>query len=243
MVRGLESFRNWFKDYEDNYVIIGGTACDLLMSEAETDFRLTRDIDMVLIVEALNPEFGARFWEYIKMASYEHCRHSTNTPIYYRFNKPKSSEYPFMIELFSRRIEGIALPPDAILTPLPFEDSMSSLSAILLDDDYYGFLKSGARTLSDIPILDTAYMIPFKAKAWLDLSARKSAGERIDSKNIKKHSRDVFQLHNLLPIGEEIALPDKIKADMATFLSANATENSDALSHLAVFYKLSENTF
>jgi hypothetical protein len=95
MVKGLESFRSYFKGYEDKYAIIGGTACDLLMSEAEVDFRLTRDIDMVLIIEALDAEFGTRIWEYIKKAGYEHCRQSTNIPIYYRFNKPKSSEYPY----------------------------------------------------------------------------------------------------------------------------------------------------
>lgn len=31
MVRGIESFREWFRGYEDQYAIIGGTACDLLI--------------------------------------------------------------------------------------------------------------------------------------------------------------------------------------------------------------------
>ena len=29
MVRGLDIFREHFKDFEQNYVIIGGTACDI----------------------------------------------------------------------------------------------------------------------------------------------------------------------------------------------------------------------
>ena len=33
MVRGIESFREWFHGYEDQYAIIGGTACDLLMAD------------------------------------------------------------------------------------------------------------------------------------------------------------------------------------------------------------------
>lgn len=48
MVTGLESFRRWFAEYTDQYTIIGGTACDLLMSEDGLDFRATRDIDMVM---------------------------------------------------------------------------------------------------------------------------------------------------------------------------------------------------
>ena len=51
MVRGIESFKEWFKGYENQYVIIGGTACDLLMSDSGLEFRATKDIDLVLIIE------------------------------------------------------------------------------------------------------------------------------------------------------------------------------------------------
>lgn len=33
MVPGLDSFREKFKNYTDYYTIIGGTACDILLSE------------------------------------------------------------------------------------------------------------------------------------------------------------------------------------------------------------------
>lgn len=38
MVRGIDSFRDWFQGYEDQYAIIGGTACDLLMADALSSF-------------------------------------------------------------------------------------------------------------------------------------------------------------------------------------------------------------
>ena len=47
MVPGLGSFREKFKDYTDYYTIIGGTACDILLSEADLPFRATKDIDMI----------------------------------------------------------------------------------------------------------------------------------------------------------------------------------------------------
>ena len=100
MVRGLDSFKSWFIGYENYYAIIGGTACDMLMSEAGGDFRATRDIDMVLLVEALDASFGTRLWEYIKAGGYEHRRASTEKPQFYRFTKPASPEYPYMIELY-----------------------------------------------------------------------------------------------------------------------------------------------
>ena len=73
------------------------------------------------------------------------------------------------------------------MTPLPIDEDISSLSAILLDDDYYEFLKQGKVTVDGVTVLDAAYLIPFKAKAWMDLIDRKAAGEHVDSKNIKKH--------------------------------------------------------
>ena len=227
MVSGVESFRKWFAEYTDQYTIIGGTACDLLMSEDGLDFRATRDIDMVLIVESLTPEFGRRFWEYVKAAGYEHRNKSTGEPQFYRFSKPSSREYPYMIELFSGRVDAIELPEDAVLTPLPLDDEISSLSAILMDADYYQFLREGKVVLNDIPVLDAAHVIPFKAKAWLDLTERNRNGEHVDSKNIRKHKNDVFRLSILLTSDIRVILSAAIRSDLEKFFSAMEAETID----------------
>ena len=227
MVSGVESFRKWFAEYTDQYTIIGGTACDLLMSEDGLDFRATRDIDMVLIVESLTPEFGRRFWEYVKAAGYEHRNKSTGEPQFYRFSKPSSREYPYMIELFSGRVDAIELPEDAVLTPLPLDDEISSLSAILMDTDYYQFLREGKFVLNDIPVLDAAHLIPFKAKAWLDLTERNQNGEHVDSKNIRKHKNDVFRLSILLTSDIRVILSAAIRSDLEKFFSAMEAETID----------------
>jgi hypothetical protein len=65
MVRGLSIFQEWFKDYESHYVLIGGTAAKITMEEAGANFPGTRDLDIVLHVEALTPEFGRHFWEFV----------------------------------------------------------------------------------------------------------------------------------------------------------------------------------
>lgn len=72
MVPGLNSFREWFKDYKDQYVLIGGAACDIYMESADAAFRATKDLDIVLIVEAVTAEFVSHFWEYVKAGGYEH---------------------------------------------------------------------------------------------------------------------------------------------------------------------------
>ena len=86
------------------------------------------------------------------------------------------------------------MPPDANLTPIPIGDDVSSLSAILLDDGYYNFLKSGLTIVDGIQVLAATHMIPFKVKAWLDLSGRKASGEQVDSKDIRKHKNDIIRL-------------------------------------------------
>ena len=131
MVTGIESFKEWFKGNESQYAIIGGTACDILMTEEGLDFRATKDIDLVLIIEAVDAAFGRKFWDYVKQAGYEHRNKSSGVPQFYRFSHPTSNRYPAMIELFTRKLDAIQLPDDAVLTPLPMDEDISSLSAIL----------------------------------------------------------------------------------------------------------------
>ena len=70
MVSGFTKFKERFQGFENQYVIIGGTACDLIMENEELPFRATKDVDIVLIVESITAEFGRQFWEYVKEAGY-----------------------------------------------------------------------------------------------------------------------------------------------------------------------------
>ena len=227
MVKGLNGFKEWFRGYEDQFVIIGGTACDILMSEEGQDFRATKDIDMVLLVEALTADFGAKFWAYVEDGEYEHRKKSSAEPQFYRFSHPQKAGFPEMIELFSKRLDYISLPEDAVLTPLPLDDDLSSLSAILLDDEYYNLLLSGKTIIDGVSILNAEHLIPFKVKAWLDLTARKADGQAIDSKNIKKHKNDVFRLSQLLTPNSTLSASAAIKTDLENFFDAMKTESVD----------------
>ena len=71
MVRGLDIFKKYFEAYPDNYIIIGGTACDLILDEAGFIPRATKDIDIILKVEALNTEFVKQFWQFVVDGNYE----------------------------------------------------------------------------------------------------------------------------------------------------------------------------
>lgn len=146
---------------------------------------------------------------------------------FYRFSHPSSNKYPSMIELFTRKIDSIQLIEDAILTPLPIDEDISSLSAILLDDDYYNFLKQGKVVVDGVTVLDAAYLIPFKAKAWIDLTNCKAAGEHIDSKNIKKHKNDVFRLTELIDPTIKVMTPQGVYRDIQDFVQKMQSESVD----------------
>ena len=148
-------------------------------------------------------------------------------PQFYRFSHPIANQYPAMIELFTRKLDAIQLPEDAVLTPLPMDEDISSLSAILLDEDYYEFLKQGKVTVDGVTVLDAAHLIPFKAKAWMDLTDRKAAGEHVDSKNIKKHKNDVFRLTELIDPTVKTAALQGVYADIQEFVQRMKNENVD----------------
>ena len=127
-------FREHFRNYADRYVLIGGAACDIAMTGAGLAFRATKDLDIVLFVEALDAAFVQAFWEFVRMGGYEVQEKSTGEKQFYRFQKPTNANYPFMLELFSRQPDVLQVADGSHLTPLPVEEDVSSLSAILLDN-------------------------------------------------------------------------------------------------------------
>ena len=88
MVRGLDSFKAHFEGYEANYVLIGGTTASLAMDEAGLKFRATVDLDIVLCVEALDPDFVRKFWEFVQTGNYQNRQKSTGDRQFYRFCCP-----------------------------------------------------------------------------------------------------------------------------------------------------------
>ena len=108
--------------------------------------------------------------------------------------------------------------PHVHLTPVHIADDVSSLSAILLNDEYYAFLLSGRRVIDGLSVLDEKYLIPFKVKAWCELTARRKAGEEGNSRHIRKHYRDVHKLLSLIPANEHVSLPEQLKRDMQEFI-------------------------
>lgn len=119
------------------------------------------------------------------------------------------------------------LKEQAHLTPIPVDTEISSLSAILMDDDYYNFTIKHSQLDNGIHLANTEALIGLKAKAFLDYKTRKENGEKIDERQLRKHKTDVFRLLLLLTPEDNFTIPTSVKADIANFTEAVKTDLPD----------------
>ena len=197
MVKGLEKFKEYFAGFEDNYVIIGGTACDIALSDTDMRPRATDDIDMILVIEKMTLEFGKRFWDFIVSGEYKtrqrKLENKTSKAELFRFINPKNG-FPVQIELLSKHPDILGEPTGFHLTPIPFGDEMSSLSAILMEEEYYNQTVESSIIENGIRIANPLSLLCLKVKAFLNLTEEKKTNPAVHSSNIKKHRDDVFKL-------------------------------------------------
>lgn len=227
MVGGLDRFRAHFLSHLHQYALIGGSACDLLLDRAGLSFRATRDLDIVLFAESMDARFGRDFWRFVRDGEYEVAQTAGGTPARYRFVRPRAAGFPAMLEILSIRPPQMGPSDHVNLTPLPFEEGVSSLSAILLDDDYYAFLKTGVQQVEGISVVGATHLIPLKARAWLDLTDRKAGGVPVQSRDVSKHRRDVFRLYRIVEQAPLEGVPRIVRDDMGRFISATRHDPMD----------------
>ncbi|MNP98401.1 hypothetical protein D3C85_110180 [compost metagenome] len=227
MVVGLDTFRVHFKDFQDCYIIIGGTACDIILEEAAFTPRATDDIDIILIVEALSPEFVVKFWEFIKLGQYTIQQKNEEERNCYRFAGPTNPAYPKQLELFSKIPDIIDANEGAHLTPIPVEEGLSSLSAILLNEEYYAYTIENSDRKGDVHFASPYTLICLKAFAFLNNTERKSNGQKVRSVDIKKHKNDVFRMVFMLNENNQFETPETIKTDLQKFADTVKNELPD----------------
>ena len=223
MVYGLDLFRERFRNFTDNYVIIGGTACDQMLSGTAVEPRPTEDIDMIVVAETLSDDFVHSFWQFIKDGGYrcgKRMRKNAEEPVYelYRFEDGKEG-FPIKIELLSRHPEILGERSGFHIEPIPTGEDLSSLSAIIMDDDYYQLTLEHSVLNDGLRVADFKALVCLKAKAYLNLVADREAGIHRNTKDIKKHRSDVMKLTAGDPNPSIIVVGDRIARDIQDFIS------------------------
>lgn len=195
MVGGLDIFRERFARFSDNFVIIGGTACDEILSGTEMRPRATMDIDIVVIVENMTSEFARAFWAFIAEGEYRPGvrKDKDEAPKYvlYSFDQGKAG-FPVKVELLSRHNEIFT--SSAHTEPLPIDGEVSSLSTIILDEPYYNLTVQNSFVSYGLRYAAPLALMALKARAYLNLIADREAGKKINTKDISKHRNDVLKL-------------------------------------------------
>lgn len=106
MVMGLNRFRQHFAPYTNQYVLIGGTACTLLMQESGLDFRSIKGLDIVLYVEALNVNFAIDFWRFIAEGGYQNRQHSTGKEVFFASPNTGGSSFCLPSSTISKKTDA-----------------------------------------------------------------------------------------------------------------------------------------
>jgi hypothetical protein len=226
MVVGMDLFTEHFESHTSQYILIGGAACDRHFEKIGLPFRTTKDLDIILVVEALTPEFVEHFWEFINAGDYTIGQRGDKKQ-YYRFEKPQAHGYPRMLELFCRKPDTITIPEGFHLTDITTGEEASSLSAILLDDDYYNFTLANTIVSEGLHHANDVALIVLKAKAFINNLARKNEGQNVNNEDIEKHWKDVIRLTVAIDPKKKIDIPNAIKEDLRSYIQIVREENPD----------------
>ncbi len=229
MLKGFEKFKEYFTAHADSFIVIGGTAMQLIEPNTTVHPRVTQDIDMLILVEALSHEFTAAFHSFLKDGGYS-CYIAKDDkggphPRFYRFLDPSDEAFPVKIELLS----APELPPPEGVRYMALPDEPDrSMSAIVLNPAYYRFAREHHVSVDGIPCLGRDGLIVFKALAYLNLMDEfAETGDPMRRHDAKKHRRDVFLLIGDAAPTERAEIPQEIAERMRRFLELLDSSNAD----------------
>lgn len=212
-VKGLQNFSDFFRGYENDYVIIGGAAIDIILQENDLSFRVTKDVDIVILTNS-SEQFNGRILEYVQVGGYE-AKETIHGKQYYRFSRPKDVSFPEIIELFARNEAQLKLGDRQHIIPIK-NDEADKLSAILLDNEYFDLIKNNCiKSDMGFSIINPLGIICLKARAFRELTERKTfGGKNVDAKDIKKHRNDILRLAQVLNSGDRVGLGPQASLDL-----------------------------
>ena len=128
-----------------------------------------------------------------------------------------------MIELLSRHPDTLGAPKGLVIEPLPLDAEASSLSAIIMGDDYYHFTVAHSILTDGIRHASPEALIALKTRAYLNLMQDKAAGRHVNSKDIKKHRSDVLKNVAIME-DAPVTASDAIVACVRSFVASVRSE-------------------
>ncbi len=236
----IRYFCDYFSPYQQSYVLIGGAACATWYKDYTPGFRTTRDLDIVLILEQLHPDFVEHFLQFVNQSGYKQWEKYTPSgeakKVMYRFISPADTNAPEQLELLSRKGNIPSLDESCTVAPVKSKDEYTGLSCIVLDDDYYHFLTQHVNRVNNLSLLSVPALIMLKIRAYLNLKEQYTSGAIKGSDkskaNIAKHRNDIFYM--LTDLGDfqqsSLILPTALKEDVKRFSSMFPSNSGEWIS-------------
>lgn len=223
----IQKLLQFLHDNKDSYFVIGGHAAAIHFENVGLEFRTTKDFDIVLVTKLDNSDFSKQIAKFLIEGGYEN-RYRNEKKTAYRFENPKSPEFPKIIEFF---VEEGKFPEslDKRFASLDIVVNEEKMSAIVLDNDIFEFAKKHVVMNYDLPIVDIKGLIALKSFAYFKNLELFNLG-LVKKDDYLKHRKDVFRLLTILADSEPISdIPEILKKSMLDFLSI--LEQASDLSH------------
>lgn len=218
-MQGGDFLTDYMQEYSDDYILIGGNACALNFEDNGATFRATIDLDIVLITESTNDHFYLHLWGFLLEHNYQGkvFKGSNAGGCAYRFILPeeyRNDELPVQIELFSRKPEyfdaALAKKGKEHVTPIHTGETISNLSAILLDDEVYDFILASKLTIKKISTVNLECLFGLKSVAWHSNQKLFDEGKITDLTTVLKHPLDMIRIVSVIPDPQEKQFPAQI---------------------------------
>lgn len=218
MIQGLNHFKKYFKDDMDKFILIGGSATILsLEAIGMSRYKGTKDLDLVFVIEVLNKAFIDKFLEYVKLGGYE-TKVANGKSQFYRFENSKNNNFPKMIEILSRKSDVFKELDLKTATKLTVAEEISSLSALILDENYYQFIRKNSTLQDGIYIATMECLVILKIRAYNDLILKKDGGDHhVKRGDVNKHKNDVFRIAQNFNDTQRVKCIDFMKEDIKLF--------------------------
>lgn len=181
----------------------------------------------MIVAEALTKEFVKAFWTYIKDGGYSFIRKSDGKRNFYRFEQPKNKLFPLLIEILSTKDISVDSVNFKSIGRMKVQDEIVSLSAILLDKDYYEFIHDNRTQINGISTIPLECLLPLKVKAYLNLREAKLKDTSVRTSEVNKHKNDVIRLENNLSRLDNRVYPKCVRTDVKKFCLMMEEENLD----------------
>ena len=184
-------FLSYLEKYNDNYVLIGGNACSIYLEERKILPRKTVDFDIVLCYQENNIKFEKTLIKVIEDGNYE-SKFKNGKLTAYRFEHPKTPDFPSIIELFCSINRG-SLSKNKRFTKLNLVVNEEKASAMTITVEIFEYLVSNKITKDGLPIPNIYSLIVLKVYGYFE-NLRLYKEKQVHRNDVNKHRTDVILL-------------------------------------------------